>query len=151
MGNIVERLLDYGFITGSQAFGTAREDSDTDIVYPIYYSQQVAKIIEGHDIAKSDYFSGYYISVDGKQINLIPVHPHEFLPWYLATLAMRETLKISGIIDPIKKYAIFQGIVCLYKGMVEEKHDIKAYEIIAKTIISKGEHCDPSADKELPF
>jgi len=136
MLKIVERLLEYGFVTGSRVFGTAREDSDIDIVYPIYYSQHIARIIEGHDITRSDYFSGYYISDEGKIINLIPVHPHEFLPWYLATKAIEATLILSNIKDPIKKYAVFQGIVCLYKGTVEEKLNIKEYELIARSIIN---------------
>jgi len=137
MMKIVEELIDYGFITGSQAFGTAREDSDIDIVYPVYYSSHIQRIISGYDITKSEYFSGYYIVKDGTIINLIPVHPHEFLPWYLATKAMTATLIASEIVDPIKKYAIFQGIVSLYKGMVDQKGSISEYEKTARSIIGK--------------
>jgi hypothetical protein len=127
MADILSELLKVGFLTGSRAFGTEREDSDYDIVYPIQYSDEVDEIIEGMERSPSNYFAGYCVTIDGKEINLIPVHPHEFLPWVLATKAMTATLKESGIVDPIKKYAIFQGIVCLFKGMVSELGTLNEY------------------------
>jgi hypothetical protein len=135
MADILAELLKIGFLTGSRAFGTARDDSDYDIVYPVQYSAEIATIIDGLDRSPSNYFAGYCVTIDGKDINLIPVHPHEFLPWVLATKAMTATLKESGIIDPIKKYAIFQGIVCLYKGMVAELGTLNEYGKLHDKII----------------
>jgi predicted nucleotidyltransferase len=137
MSELVDRLLEWGFLTGSQAFGTAREDSDIDIVYSIQDSDRIAQIIGPVEQRPSSYFAGYTIDDNGKQVNLIPVHPHEFLPWFLATKALTATLKDSGIIDPIKKYAIFQGIVCFFKGTVAELRNIDEYDKLKERILGK--------------
>ena len=133
---MLDKLLEIGFLTGSRAFGTARQDSDYDVVYSIEDSQKIGEIIKDTERTSSDYFAGYYINVDGIQINLIPVHPHEFLPWYLATKAMRETLKASGINDPIRKYAVFSGIVSLFKGTVAQSGNLEEYAKLKPDIIS---------------
>lgn len=137
---MIDELLKIGFLTGSRAFGTHKFDSDYDIVYAIQDSEKIDSIIHGKERNNSLYFSGYHVNHKGKLINLIPVHPHEFLPWYLATKAMKETLIISNIIDPIKKYAIFQGIVSLYKGTVEELNNMNEYNILKEKILKMEEN-----------
>lgn len=138
MSKLVDRLLEVGFLTGSQAFGTAKPDSDTDIVYSIQDSKKINEIIEGRDRTGSDYFTGFYVLDDDfKVINLIPVHPHEFLPWFLATKAIAATLKDSGIVDPIKKYAVFQGIVALFKGTVDELRNLNSYANLQNKIMGR--------------
>lgn len=127
MSDILDKLLTIGFLTGSRAFGTARDDSDYDVVYPIQYANEVNGILGDIERTPSNYFAGYCVVSGDKVINLIPVHPHEFLPWVMATKAMTATLKESEIVDPIKKYAIFQGIVCLFKGTVAELGTLNAY------------------------
>lgn len=124
---MLDKLLEIGFLTGSQAFGTARENSDYDVVYSIEDSQEIGEIIKGLERKPSEYFSGYFVIDGDKQINLIPVHPHEYLPWFLATKAMTATLKQSGITDPIKKYSVFMGIVSLFKGTVEQHRRLSGY------------------------
>jgi predicted nucleotidyltransferase len=133
---MLDQLLEVGFLTGSRAFGTNRENSDYDVVYSIEDSQRIKEIIALNETTPSDYFAGYCIQDGDKTINLIPVHPHEFLPWYLATKAMRETLKASGIDDPIRKYSVFMGIVSLFKGTVEQRHNLSEYEKIKPEIIA---------------
>jgi predicted nucleotidyltransferase len=138
MSKLIDSLLEVGFLTGSQAFGTAKEDSDIDIVFSIDDSQKINELISGRDRTQSDYFSGYYVLDDDfKQINLIPVHPHEFLPWYLATKSMTATLKDSGIVDPIKKYSVFMGIVCLFKGTVKELGTLNEYNKLKDRIMGR--------------
>jgi hypothetical protein len=133
---MLKELLQIGFLTGSQAFGTAREDSDFDIVISIEDSGRVNDIIGDVEKVPSDYFSGYCISDGNKTINIIPVHPHEFLCWYLATKAMKATLKESGISDPIRKYAVFMGIVSLYKGTVEQRGTLSEYATLKRDVIT---------------
>jgi len=147
---LLSKLLHYGFITGSQAFGTAKEDSDIDLVYAIQDSDKINEILGPRTRTQSSYFVGYVVDDEGKAINLIPVHPHEFFPWFLATKAMTATFKESGIIDPIKKYAIFQGIVCLYKGMIDQLGTISEYEKVKRTIIGPLPETE-STDAELLF
>lgn len=131
---MLEKLLRIGFLTGSRAFGTNREDSDYDIVYSIESSAIIADIIGDLEKTPSNYFSGYFIKDGDKQINLIPVHPHDYLPWYLATKAMTVTLTQSEIIDPIKKYSVFMGIVSLFKGTVEQRGSLSAYAVVKEKI-----------------
>ncbi len=131
---MLTKLLKIGFLTGSRAFGTSREDSDYDVVYSIDDSQKITDILGDAKRSPSDYFAGYFVIDGDKQINLIPVHPHEYLPWYLATKAMTATLKQSGIIDPIRKYSVFMGIVSLFKGTVEQRGQLSAYASVKEEI-----------------
>jgi len=133
---ILDQLLTIGFLTGSRAFGTNRDDSDYDIVFSIEDSGRIDDIIGKLEKTPSNYFAGYYVYDNGVTINLIPVHPHEFLPWYLATKAMKATLATSGITSPIKKYAVFSGMVALYKGTVEELRNLGAYITLKEKILA---------------
>lgn len=134
MADILDELLAIGFLTGSRAFGTAKLNSDWDVVYSVDDTKAIQNIIRGHTITPSNYFSGYTIDINSgrtdacnsKIINLIPVVPHDFLPWYLATKAMKATLSLSGI-DKIQKYAVFQGMVAMFKGTVAQQGLAKGY------------------------
>ena len=152
MSELLDKLLKHGFITGSQAFGTAREDSDIDIVYSIQDSGYISAIIGDRERTPSDYFAGYLIEDDsGKSINLIPVHPHEFFPWFLATKAMAATLAESEIVDPIKKYSVFMGIVCLFKATVAELQNLAAYDILRDRILGKKSEFFSGDLEDLPI
>ena len=150
---ILDQLLKIGFLTGSRAFGTNRDDSDYDIVFSIEDSSLVNDIIGKIEKTPSNYFAGYYIYDSGILINLIPVHPHEFLPWYLATKAMQSTLATSGMTSPIKKYAVFSGMVALYKGTVEELRNLGAYIELKEKILALegGKISMPKPDPEVLF
>lgn len=115
---MLDELLKVGFLTGSRAFGTASADSDYDVAYSIEDDGQVLATIGDLPKTKSDYFCGYYIKVEDIQINLIPLHPHDYFPWWLATKAVAATLGRSGVSNPVHKYAVFMGIVSLFKGVV---------------------------------
>lgn len=102
MKSVLDELLEVGFLTGSRAFGTNREDSDWDIIYPIYDSNLIKTIIGERGTHSSEYFAGYCIQDGIHNINLIPLHPHEIIPWILATLSLKSTLKLSGITNKIQ-------------------------------------------------
>lgn len=127
---ILRELLNIGFLTGSRAFGTATEKSDYDIFFSVTDWATIDRIIAGFDRTPSEYFTGFYIKVEDKTLNLIPLHPHEVLPWWLATKAMTATFINSGVVSPIKKYSIFMAIVCAFKGTVEEVITVDAYRLI---------------------
>lgn len=120
--SIKDQLLQIGFLTGSRAFGGATDESDYDIVYCITDKTKVKNIIGDMPRTDSAYFQGYYITDenDKKRINVIPVSPSDYMPWFLATEAMKATFSLSGISNPIQKYALFQGLVAMYKGMGEK-------------------------------
>lgn len=140
MNTTIARLLAIGFLTGSRAFGTEKQGSDWDIVYSIQDSDKIEDILEGCPREPSEYNSGYKIKTsDGAEINLIPVHPHEFLPWYLTTKAMAATLKVSGITNPVKKYALFETIKGSFRGLVDQKGTLEAYDRLKDKVLS-GEY-----------
>lgn len=131
---MLKELLEVGFLTGSRAFRTHRNDSDYDIVFSIEDSDKIDAILSETERVQSDYFSGFVVMEGNKKINLIPVHPHDYLPWYLATQAMKTTLFKSGILDPIKKYSVFQAMVALFKGTVEQRRTLQSYSEIKDKI-----------------
>lgn len=150
---VLEKLLKIGFLTGSRAFGTNHDNSDYDIVYSVEDGPFISDAIGSLEKTPSNYFAGYYVNDGGKLINLIPVHPHEFLPWYLATQAMKATLKTSNITSAIKKYAVFSGMVALYKGTVEELRNLGAYIELKEKILALegGKISMPKPDPEVLF
>ena len=134
--NVYNKLKEFSFLTGSRAFGTERPDSDFDMVYSVTFSEEIAKIIDEFEKEQSGYFAGYCIKIGEEVINLIPVHPHEFLPWYLATKAIKETLRISGLQEePIKKYSVFMAIVSAFKGTVSQLRTVSEYQKQIKEIL----------------
>lgn len=130
---IINTLMDKTFLTGSRAFGTARPDSDYDLVVSIEHFQgiknEIAEQVPAHAIHPSSYFAGEVLwwcdghvmpnSLGELSINLIPVHPESFKPWYLATLAMAATCKEAGFTNAVHKYAAFEAMVAAFKARSE--------------------------------
>ncbi|TFZ79802.1 hypothetical protein [Candidatus Macondimonas diazotrophica] len=109
-------VLKYGTVTGSQAYGTARADSDFDIAVPIGCVSMVMKIIGDRETADSDYFAGFYFrDGDGVVVNIIPLHFHTYRAWILATKMMTVALKDMPYLSSTSKYAMFEGFVALFK------------------------------------
>jgi len=135
MNSLLEKLLRVGFLTGSRAFGGFTDESDWDIVHSIEDTALVASIIGNLPHEQSAYFSGYYIEYEGVKINIIPVHPHEFLPWYLATEAFKATWLKSRIPGAIKKYAAFGALINMFRGLVEERGGVDGYLEIKRAIV----------------
>jgi len=140
MGNIIiMQILDMGFITGSHAYGTAKEGSDLDIVIQVQDKEKVRKLLIGSpSMRDSDYFAGFKAIVYDYCVNIIPVHPHEFLPWFLTTEAMKVTLVKSGITNKILYCSIFQGMVALFKATLPQLQNLEAYEKLNYRIIKEG-------------
>ena len=109
-------VLKYGTVTGSQAYGTARADSDFDIAVPIGCVSMVMKIIGDRETADSGYFAGFYFrDGDGVVVNIIPLHFHAYEAWVLATKMMTVALKDMPYLSSTSKYAMFEGFVALFK------------------------------------
>ena len=141
---ILEQLLKIGFLTGSRAFGTVRKFSDWDIVYSIEDTAIVDSLLSNYTKRPSAYFNGYFIFEGATEINLIPVHFHEFFPWYLATEAMKATLKFSSITNKIAIHSMFMILVSMFKGQVpqlgsspEDYQELKQ-TILSNNLVNKG-------------
>jgi hypothetical protein len=139
-------LLQEGFLTGSRAFGTHSDKSDYDVAYSVSDSDKIKDWMTKHIIQSSEYFSGTKVQLmDGNEINLIPLHPHEFVPWIQATKAMKAIYKDyanfqgfgCGITKP-QVHSIFLGMVCQWKAVMPMRSDVKSYN-----------HFNREAKKEL--
>ena len=117
---ILNTLLSIGFLSGSFAFNIATADSDYDICYDITRRDEIEEIIEPiiNNKEESNYFSGYTVRENFIDINLIPLHPHEYSCWYLATKAMMAISQELPIYNKIHRDSIFQGMVQHFKGTI---------------------------------
>ena len=110
------KVLKYGEVTGSQAYGTAHVDSDFDIAVPIGWMSKVMEIIGDRETVDSDYGAGFYFrDGDGVVVNIIPLHFHAYEAWVLATKMMTVALKDMPYLSSTSKYAMFEGFVALFK------------------------------------
>ena len=112
---LILSLLDYGFLTGSRAFGTEREDSDYDIAYPMRHDDIVSELLSAYKFENSMYFNGSKHTVGKRIINKIPLNECEVAPWVFATKAMIATYKETGVVDKQTKYGMFQTLTGMYK------------------------------------
>jgi len=138
----IESILDYGFITGSQSFGTATEESDWDFCFPVLSTSEIHNILNEYDWSQKEeslYFNGTkFVFTDPnkrltekgflaqKILNIIPVHPHAFKAWYLTTQIVPVIYKNMNL-TKIQKYAIFESSVAQIKGYSEEKGVLNEY------------------------
>jgi hypothetical protein len=111
--SIKDQLLEIGFLTGSRAYGTEKKDSDFDIVINIKDLQMAYHRIGDKEVKESEYFGGFYFSEGDDKINVIPVHPNEYEPWYFTTKAMTAILE-HAVCSQEEKYAMFSGIKALF-------------------------------------
>ena len=141
------------YLTGSRAFGTALYDSDWDVIildmrhwlskikeiYDSYKKDNMrsAALIDKYEIQESDYFAGKKIVTYNHAapinqachdvINLIPLSYIEFMPWILATEAMREissSLRSLDVTEKHKSHALFMGMVSHLKGITPIIHNM---------------------------
>jgi hypothetical protein len=149
----IESILDYGFITGSQSFGTATEESDWDFCFPIVYQSEVNGILNEYKWNKeehSDYFNGTKYVFQNKILNIIPVHPHAFKAWYLTTQIVPIIYR-NMTLTKIQKYAIFESSVAQIKGYSEEGRSFDDYMKEIKDFIKKENNDIKSQILRLKF
>lgn len=84
------------FITGSRRFGTNHKNSDLDICICIVDFDDVKNIIVNKynsSYKKSDYNNGikFKYKPNDVEINVIPLHPVDYVTWYHATKLMEAT------------------------------------------------------------
>jgi len=84
--------IDY-FITGSRRFGTCKQESDIDVCILINKRQELFdKAVEPK---LSNYNNGFKTNVNGREVNIIPLHPLDFVAWFYAAKLMCETPNLS--------------------------------------------------------
>lgn len=125
--NKIKDLLEWGFLTGGYGFKIFDSSSDIDIAFPIYNKSEILRLCDGFTQTPSEYFGGFYIVVDGEFINLIPLHPHAVMPWYLTTKAMRGIIHDISNKDKQFRHMIFESMVSLFKGVCNYQGTPQAY------------------------
>ncbi len=147
---MLTKLLEYGFLTGSQAFGTADEHSDWDFCFPVFYSTEVYNILDEFSWdseESSTYFNGIKYSQKTKkmgsngyfienQLNAIPVHYHAFKSWYLTTQIVPIVYRNVNL-TKIQKHGIFESFMAQINGYSSEQGDIEQYRREIADIIKK--------------
>ena len=76
--NMVDNLLEIGFLTGSRAFGTHRKSSDIDIAFSMIHTPQIDRLVRNMDREASQYFNGYTVFApnDTQAIQCVKESPH---------------------------------------------------------------------------
>jgi len=100
-------------ITGSRAYGPAREDSDLDIVVKSCDIESMTDYLLDHNIqtystSDQESYAGFYFNIAGIKINIIVAeYEADFRLWEHRTDIMK---KMSPIEDREKRLATFNSI-----------------------------------------
>lgn len=98
------------FITGTRAYGPAREDSDYDIVMDDRDAWMLRQILLQCGIVITDpeneeYTSGWCFECQGKKIQVITAYDDdEFAAWKYATQKMKKHQKIEDRDDRVEQF-----------------------------------------------
>jgi hypothetical protein len=90
------------FITGSVIFGCATEKSDLDICIPIMYQPDIKDYIE------SNYNNGIKFKHNDVVINLIRLHPVEYVAWHNAVTMANSIELFKNSKDKNSRYSLYQ-------------------------------------------
>lgn len=98
---IIKDRMPY-FITGSVIFGCATEKSDLDICIPIMYQPDIKDYIE------SNYNNGIKFKHNDVVINLIRLHPVEYVAWHNAVTMANSIELFKNSKDKNTRYSLYQ-------------------------------------------
>ena len=101
------------FITGSVKFGCASRRSDLDIAIPIMYKEQIYK----PEYKPSNYNAGFKFMYNDVCINMIPLHPLEYIAWNHAAKII-STIQLFKPIEKTGKYVVGYEFMPKYKRLV---------------------------------
>ncbi len=101
------------FITGSVIFGCATKHSDLDICIPIMYPIDIKNAVP------SNYNNGIKFKENGVVINLIRLHPVEYIVWYNA-VTMANSIRLFNCMDKRKRHSIYEMLRGIVKLSLDE-------------------------------
>jgi hypothetical protein len=97
------------FVTGSVRFGVQTSDSDIDICIPITEKVGVA------DSQPSEYNNGIKFLSDGIVVNVIHLHPLDYVAWHRAA-KMAESCGIFKGLSKDLRYPLHEMLVAVAKA-----------------------------------
>ena len=86
------------FVTGSVKFGCANRHNDLDIAIPIKYKSNIFK----PEYSPSEYNAGFKFMHNDICINIIPLHPLDYVAWNHAA----KIISTLGIFKPTLMYKV---------------------------------------------
>ena len=98
---MIKNYMPY-FITGSVIFGCATKHSDLDICIPIMYALDIK------DYTTSNYNNGIKFKHNDIVINLIRLHPVEYVAWHNAVTMANSIELFKNSKDKNNRYALYQ-------------------------------------------
>lgn len=148
---IVRAYAPEAFVTGSRAFGTATDPqaaqvpfsapvvvSDTDIAV-LVSSRQLLKdelcgLFPDSPPEESEYNHGIKFTTTHGVLNIVPLHPLDFVCWKLTTKHMREIVAIcpdakSRISVRETKLGIFEALTGIHKMLIPYKGSDESEEL----------------------
>lgn len=118
------------FLTGSVRFGCATNDSDLDIAFPINLREvalEWAKQQGGMEASK--YNLGVKVQVGAITVNLIFLHPVDYVAWYKAAQMLEASgIFNRGIIPRPLRHGIHEALCASAKMATPELLNISNYE-----------------------
>ncbi len=167
------KLLTLGIPTGSRVVGGFSEESDWDIVVSVNDSEKAKAIVAPYIYyeSPSNYFNGckYGIlsSKGAYHLNLLFVHPREFLAWFRATRALRGEFRGDGIdLTKSGRVTIFETLMVQFRDKiplmtikeftehssvaVKEAQSWAEYRLFQEQLLA-AKPFDRAAKEELPF
>ena len=129
------------FISGSYGLAVPSKQSDLDICVPIWRDPKSIHLRISKEskhpvsIKASDYFTGIYLNgvefeelPEVSKINLIPLHPRDFLAWAMATRSLQQiSLDFSSslLTNPLKSKDVrvhqFEVMTAMYKALIDSQ------------------------------
>lgn len=147
---IVHRNASEAFVTGSRAFGTAVDQqeqadgsvnkgvSDTDVAVLVSSEALVKEALEamfpGVPGEDSSYNNGLKFVTPHGTLNIVPLHPLDFVCWKLTTKHIREIVAIcpdakSRISVRETKLGIFEALTGIHKMLIPYKGSDESEEL----------------------
>jgi hypothetical protein len=119
------------FVTGSVKFGCAKRSSDLDIAIPINYKSSIFK----SKYFPSEYNAGFKFMHNGICLNIIPLHPLDYVAWNHAS---KIICTLGLFINPMplskyKRYSLHEMYIAASKMAIGQYNiDFENYEEFLK-------------------
>lgn len=121
------------FVTGSVKFGCACSQSDLDIAIPIKYKDDIFK----PEYSPSNYNAGFKFIHNSICINIIPLHPLDYVAWNHAA----KIISTLGIFNPIMMNKVGRYVTQKGESHISKYKRYSLHEMyVAASKMAIGQH-----------
>lgn len=153
--NAIDLLREAGiraFATGSAAFGAQTEKSDADIAILVGTKEAATNVLTRQpggtesEMMDSDYNQGRKLLAWGTgrvDINLVPLHPLDFVCWYLTTQHLAKLCEVSQetrqrLHERTRKLGTFEMLTGLHKTLIPYEGHEEAMMLYDRLVALNG-------------